>query len=103
MFYSYLKIACRHLMKARTNTAINILGLSLGMAVALLAGLWVWDELSFNHIHSNHERLAQTLSVSHFNGSIGAEANSSVPLAKTPRSESTRRASATSARHHFSS
>ena len=87
MFYSYLKIACRHLMKARTNSAINILGLSMGMAVALLAGLWVWDELSFNHIHSNHERLAETLSVSHFNGSTGAEPNSSVPLAAALKSQ----------------
>jgi putative ABC transport system permease protein len=87
MFYSYLKIACRHLMKSRINTSINILGLSLGMAVVLLAGLWVWDELSFNHIHTNHERLAQTLSVSHFNGNVGAEANSSVPVAAALKSQ----------------
>ena len=80
MFYSYLKLAFRHLIKAKTTTAINVLGLSMGMAVALLAGLWVWDELSFNHIHTNHERLAQTLSVARFNGSVGADANASVPL-----------------------
>jgi putative ABC transport system permease protein len=87
MFYSYLKIACRHLMKSRINTSINILGLSLGMAVALLAGLWVWDELSFNHIHTNHKRLAQTLSVSHFNGNVGAEPVSSVPVAAALKSQ----------------
>jgi putative ABC transport system permease protein len=87
MFYSYLKIACRHLMKSRINTSINILGLSMGMAVALLAGLWVWDELSFNHIHTNHERLAQTLSVARFNGSVGADANASVPLAAALKSQ----------------
>jgi putative ABC transport system permease protein len=81
MFYSYLKLAVRHLMKARTNTTINILGLSLGMAVALLAGLWVWDELSFDHIHTNHERLAQILSVTNFNGEVGASPTSSVPVA----------------------
>ena len=87
MFYNYLKLTFRHLIKAKTNTVINILGLSMGMAVALLAGLWVWDELTFNHIHSNHERLAQTLSVSHFNGSTGAEPNSSVPLAAALKSQ----------------
>jgi putative ABC transport system permease protein len=87
MLYNYLKIACRHLMKSRINTSINILGLSLGMTVALLAGLWVWDELNFNHIHTNHERLAQTLSVSHFNGSVGAEAVSSVPVAAALKSQ----------------
>src|ERR1700722_20014734 len=87
MFYSYLKITCRHLLKSRINTSINILGLSMGMAVSLLAGLWVWDEGTFNHIHTNHERLAQTLSVSHFNGSTGAEPNSSVPLAAALKSQ----------------
>jgi putative ABC transport system permease protein len=81
MFYSYLKLAFRHLMKARTNTTINILGLSLGMAVALLAGLWVWDELSFDRVHTNHERLAQILSVFNFNGSVGASPIASVPMA----------------------
>jgi len=81
MFYSYVKLAFRHLIKARTNTAINILGLSLGMAVALLAGLWVWDELNFDHIHTNHERLAQILSVTNFNGTVGASPTSSVPVA----------------------
>ena len=87
MFYSYLKLTFRHLIKAKTTTAINVLGLSMGMAVALFAGLWVRDELSFNHIHTNHERLAQTLSVSHFNGSTGAEPNSSVPLAAALKSQ----------------
>ncbi len=81
MFYSYFKLTCRHLMKSRINTSINILGLSMGMAVALLAGLWVWDELSFDHIHTNHKRLAQILSVTNFNGSVGASPTSSVPVA----------------------
>src|ERR1700678_2812883 len=81
MFYSYLKLAFRHLLKARTNTTINILGLSLGMAVALLAGLWVWDEMSFDRMHTNHQRLAQILSVFNINGSVGASPIASVPMA----------------------
>jgi putative ABC transport system permease protein len=87
MFYSYLKLTFRHLIKAKTNTAINILGLSLGMAVALLAGLWVWDELSYDHMHANHERIAQILSVTNLNGSIGASPNSSVPVAAALRNQ----------------
>jgi ABC-type antimicrobial peptide transport system permease subunit len=31
------------------------------MAVALLIGLWVWDEISFDKYHQQHERLAQVL------------------------------------------
>ncbi len=82
-----MKLAYRHLMKSKTNTGINILGLSLGMAVALLAGLWVWDELSFDHVHANHGRLAQILSVWHSDGTIGAEANTSVPVAAALRQQ----------------
>jgi putative ABC transport system permease protein len=87
MFYNYLKLAFRHLIKAKTNTAINILGLSLGMAVALLAGLWVWDELSYDHMHANHERIAQILSVTNFNGAVDASPTSSVPVAAALKSQ----------------
>ncbi|MDZ7648363.1 MAG: hypothetical protein U5K54_14905 [Cytophagales bacterium] len=31
----------------------------MGMAVAMLISLWVYDELSFNKYHENHETLAQ--------------------------------------------
>jgi hypothetical protein len=76
-----MKIAWRHLWKNKTSAVINILGLSTGMAVALLIGVWVWDELSFDHYHKNHARIASILSVAHANGETGAEADASVPLA----------------------
>lgn len=83
---SYLKIAWRHLWKNKTHTAINILGLSAGMAVALLIGIWVWDELSFNHYYRNHHRIAEILSIGHFNGAVDGGPYSSVPLAAELRS-----------------
>jgi len=48
MFRNYLKIAFRNLTKNKTSSVINIGGLTIGIAVALLIGLWVYDELSFN-------------------------------------------------------
>lgn len=81
MLVNYLKIAWRHLRKNKTHTVINVLGLSTGMAVALLVGIWVWDELSFNHYHRNHDRIAEILSIGHFNGAVEAGAYSSVPVA----------------------
>ena len=61
MLKSYFKIAWRNLIKSKGYSAINILGLSIGMAVAMLIGLWVWDEVSFNTYHRNYSRLAQVM------------------------------------------
>jgi len=61
MIKNYFKIAWRNLLKNKTHSFINISGLSIGMAVAILIGLWVWDELSFNKYHQNYNRIAQIL------------------------------------------
>ena len=59
MFSNYLKIAWRNLLRNKVYSAINIGGLAVGMAVAVLNGLWVWDELSFNTHFQNYGRIAQ--------------------------------------------
>lgn len=61
MIKNYLKIAWRNLLKNKVYSVINITGLATGMAVALLVGLWIWDELSFNSNHQNHSQLAQVM------------------------------------------
>ncbi len=53
MYQSYFKLAWRHLFKHEGYSFINVSGLALGMTVALLIGLWVYDELSFNTHHEN--------------------------------------------------
>ncbi len=40
---------------------INIGGLTVGMAVAILIGLWIYDELSFNTFHQNYDSIAQIM------------------------------------------
>ena len=47
MIRNYLTIAFRNLVKNKTISFINIIGLSVGVTVTMLIGLWVWDELSF--------------------------------------------------------
>ncbi|WP_221394001.1 ABC transporter permease [Dyadobacter sp. NIV53] len=59
MLKNYLKIALRNLVKNKGYSAINIGGLAVGMAVAMLIGLWIYDELSFNKSFSNYSRIAQ--------------------------------------------
>ena len=42
MIKNYLKIAWRNLIKNKVSSFINIGGLAVGMAVAMLIGLWIW-------------------------------------------------------------
>jgi len=61
MFKSYLKIAWRNLRKNKVYSTINILGLAAGMTVAMLIAFWIWDEVTFDHYHSRHKRIAQVM------------------------------------------
>src|ERR1700759_808083 len=61
MFKNYLNIAIRNLQKHRSHSLINISGLAAGMAIALLIGLWIADEFSFDHYHSKHSRIVQVM------------------------------------------
>jgi hypothetical protein len=48
---SYLKIALRNLKKNKVHSAINIAGLSVGIACCILILQWVRDELSYDRFH----------------------------------------------------
>ena len=61
MIKNYLKIAWRNLFKNKTSSFINISGLGVGMAVAILIGLWIFDELSFNRYHKNYDRIVKVM------------------------------------------
>ncbi len=61
MFTNYLKIAYRHARKNKGFSLINIFGLSLGMACAILIMLWVQDEISYNKFHEKYNSLYQVL------------------------------------------
>ncbi|WP_080057475.1 ABC transporter permease [Spirosoma aerolatum] len=61
MLRNYLKIAWRNLIREKGYSTINIVGLSVGMGVAMLIGLWIYDELSFNKSHQHYDRIAQVM------------------------------------------
>src|ERR1700712_2086401 len=61
MLKSYFKIAWRKLVKNKMHSFINIAGLSVGMTVAMMIGLWIWDEVSFDKYHSNYESIGQLM------------------------------------------
>jgi len=85
MLKNYLTIAWRNLVRSKWYSLINTLGLSIGMAVALLIGLWVWDELTFNKYHENHDRLAQVMTTQTFNAHTGTGPAVSLPISSTLR------------------
>jgi ABC-type antimicrobial peptide transport system permease subunit len=77
MIQNYFKIAFRNLVTSKGYSAINIGGLAVGMAVAMLIGLWIYDELSFNKYHRHYDRIAQVMS--QFTGTGDHVANHSMP------------------------
>ena len=73
MFKNYFKTAIRNLVKSKGYSAINIGGLSVGMAVVMLIGLWIWDEFSWDKNFRNHDRIVQVMQNQTFNGVVGSQ------------------------------
>jgi hypothetical protein len=61
MLKNYFRVALRNLVRNRFTTAINVGGLAIGMAVAILIGLWLYDEITFNDGARDHDRIAQVM------------------------------------------
>src|SRR5215471_4689164 len=85
MIKSYFKIAWRNLGKSKMHSFINIAGLSIGMAVAMLIGLWIYDELSFNKNFNNYDHIAQVIQNVTNNGEVQTWNNVPYPLAEELR------------------
>ncbi|HAP61951.1 MAG TPA: ABC transporter permease, partial [Cytophagales bacterium] len=61
-------ISFRLLLKNKGFSALNIGGLALGMTVAMLIGLWIADEFTFNRHHEHYDRLVQVLTLDQEDG-----------------------------------
>lgn len=85
MFKNYFKTAWHNLAKGRMHSFINIAGLSVGMAVTILIGLWIWSELSFDKNFDNYNRIAQVMQTETLNGNIVTGKGNVIPLAKALR------------------
>ena len=57
MFKNYLKIAFRNLLRNKGFSVINILGLAIGMASAILILLWIQNEVSYDQFHEKKDRI----------------------------------------------
>ena len=81
MFRNYLKVALRNLWKNKAFSAINIIGLSAGLAVCLLIVLYVKDELSYDKHNTQAENIYRLDADIFFNGTQFISSVSPAPLA----------------------
>ena len=81
MIRNYLKTAYRSLLKNKGFTAINVLGLALGLATCLLIVFYVFDELSYDHYNAKIDRIYRVNSDIKFGGNENSYAVSPAPLA----------------------
>src|SRR5450631_411681 len=83
MFKNFLKVALRNLWKNKAFSAINIAGLSVGLAVCLLIVLYVKDELSYDKYNAQSENIYRVDADISFNGTQFTSAVSPAPLVPT--------------------
>src|ERR671920_401340 len=72
MLKNYFKTAWRNLVRNRTFSVINILGLTLGMTCSMVIMLWVQDERSVDGFHTNGEKLYQVYERQYNDGKVDA-------------------------------
>ncbi|MGN6418745.1 MAG: ABC transporter permease [Pseudobacter sp.] len=80
MYWNFFKTAWRNILANRTSSFINIAGLSVGMAIAMLIGLWIWEELSYNKSFKNYDRIAQVMQTVTLNGKVSTDKGNVMPL-----------------------
>lgn len=85
MIRNYLKTAWRNLIKGKLQSVINITGLSVGMAVAMMIGLWIYGELSFDKNFKNYNRIGKVIQNLMVNGQVDTWWSVPYPLAKEIR------------------
>ena len=57
MFSNYFKITIRQFLRNKGYSFLNVLGLSIGLAVSILGFLYVLNETSYDRFHKNSERI----------------------------------------------
>jgi putative ABC transport system permease protein len=85
MLQNYFKIAWRNLVKNKGYSLINIGGLAIGMAVAILIGLWIYSEVSFNKNFRNYDHIAQVMQHVTINGETGTGITTPFPMGEALR------------------
>ena len=87
MIKNYLKTALRNLIRNKSFTFINVLGLTIGIASCLLIFLVIQFELSFDNFHKKKDRIYRVVSQFNRAGSLDYSSGVSVPVPAAMRNE----------------
>ena len=87
MIRNYLKQTCRSLVKNKTYSFLNIIGLSAGLTCFALIALWVNDEISYDKFNTNYDRIVRLTGIEKREAGISESAVSSAPMAKALKND----------------
>src|SRR3954466_7390724 len=87
MFKNYFKTGWRNLLRSKVYSGLNIVGLATGMAVALLIGLWVHNEYSYDRFLPDYEQVYKVRRNYNSNGEILTFTSTSLKLADALRNQ----------------
>jgi len=73
MWKNHFLIAWRNLLKSKFYSLVNITGLATGMAVAMIIGLWIYDEVSANRNFQHYHSLYQVMMNQTFDDKRGTQ------------------------------
>lgn len=81
MIRNYLKTALRNLVNNKVYSALNIIGLASGMAVAMLIGLWIYAQVSYDRFLPGYQQAYKVRFNVNNNGEINTVGSTNLPLA----------------------
>jgi len=70
MLTNFFKVAWRNLLRNKGFSFINIAGLAIGMAAAILITLWIQHEMSYDQFHEKKDRIYEAWNKAHFSGKL---------------------------------
>ena len=87
MLTNYIKIAIRNILRNKLHSFVNIMGLAIGIASAVLLLLMVREMLSYDRHHSKHERIYMVQSKYNFQGKDIFARGSAIPVGPALKAE----------------
>src|SRR5664279_153037 len=87
MFKNYFKTAWRNITRTIGYSTLNVAGLTIGMAVALLIGLWVYDQYSFDKFLPEYQLVYRVQRNFYSNGDTLTFQTTSLKLADVLRNQ----------------
>jgi putative ABC transport system permease protein len=87
MIKNYLKTALRIMLRQKAYSAINVIGLSVGIAATLMILIYITDELSYDKMHKDGDRIYRVSISGRLQGNEFDGANSPAPVAEAMQKE----------------